>query len=173
MIQKALASQVVSGVFPRLSESYHVSNRDLEQYSPLPLMWETALVNKNIALDPRHWVHQRVQAIGWLIHHWVNYLLREYSHSTRTRTWSRSKKVELPLTVLIRPSTGFVSGYWQNRPFQNCRLPSGARVIIQSAPLCYISFFFFLFHFAESDICWNLVRVCGIAFGVGSKVLIL
>ena len=24
---------------------------------------------------------------------------------------------------------------------------------------CYISFFFFLFHFAESDICWNLVCV--------------
>ena len=67
-----------------------------------------------------------------------------------TRMWSRSKKVELPLTVLIRPSTGCVSGYWQNRPFQNCRLPSGARVIIQSAPLCYISFFFLFISF-----CWE------------------
>ena len=113
--QKALWSQVVSGVSHKLSGLYLVSNREMEQYSPQPLTWGTALVDKNIVLDPRHWIHQRVQAIGWLIHHWVNYLLREQSHSMSKRMWSRLKKVELPLTVLVCSSTGSVSKNWQDR----------------------------------------------------------
>jgi hypothetical protein len=37
---------------------------------------------------------------------------------------------------------------------------------------CVTCVFFLFIHFSENDICWNLLRVCGITFGVGSNVCI-